>query len=119
MSISNFVSRKLSEIAENNQKSVHDFETQETETIRHQKKYNPSLKHDFRKLLEKSESLAKIFGGQCISHNSFSNCKGRNSIRFNCQNGHNFYLTENQIQDSNLEMVQTDFKCQKREMKQA
>lgn len=92
------MSGKLTEIAEKNEKSAHDgsnYGTQASEPIRHQKKYSPSLKQDFRKLLEKSESLAKIFGGQCISHNSFSNCKGRNSIRFNCQNGHNFYLTEN------------------------
>jgi hypothetical protein len=97
VSISNFVSSRFSEKQE---KCSHDhdqggslFGEPEVSQIRHEKRYHLP-KQDFKKVLQKSEALAKIFGGQCISQNSFSNCKGMNSIRFNCQNGHNFYLTE-------------------------
>lgn len=44
--------------------------------------YHRSL--EFKSIYEKSCNLAKIYNGSCISLNSYSNCKGRNSIRFNC-----------------------------------
>ena len=50
----------------------------------------------------KACELAKIFGGSCLSQDGFSNCKGHNSVRFKCQNEHNFYLTADQIQNSDL-----------------
>ena len=51
-------------------------------------------KPEFTRIFAKAQALAKIYNGHCMSQSSFSNCKGHNSIRFNCQNGHNFYLTE-------------------------
>jgi hypothetical protein len=52
-----------------------------------------SKKQLFEKTLLKANELAKIFNGIVKSESQFSICKGVFSIRFNCQNEHNFYLT--------------------------
>lgn len=57
---------------------------------------------DFNRIFSKAQALAKIYNGHCMSQSSFSNCKGHNSIRFNCQNGHNFYLTEEMLRQANI-----------------
>lgn len=68
-------------------------------------------------VLEKADSLAQIFGGKCLSTNSLSNCKGKNSIRFNCINGHNFYLTEDKIKGADLAALSTNWKRARRDLK--
>jgi len=52
-----------------------------------------SKKHLFDDTLAKAQEIARIFNGIVKSENQFSICKGLFSIRFNCQNEHNFYLT--------------------------
>ena len=38
-------------------------------------------------------------------------------MRFNCTNGHNFYLTEDQIRRANLVTMQTNFKNARKDLK--
>lgn len=59
---------------------------------------------------EKAKKLAKIFGGVVKSESNFSICKGQFSIRFNCQNEHNFYMTADQINRIDLDQVKAAYK---------
>lgn len=40
-------------------------------------------------------------------------------MRFNCRNGHNFYMSESLISQANLEDVQSEFKTYQKQMKKA
>jgi len=68
-------------------------------------------------ILVKAEGLAVIYGGRCLSSNGLSNCKGKNSIRFNCINGHNFYLSEDKIKQANLQTLTSNWKRARRDLK--
>ena len=68
-------------------------------------------------ILEKADLLAQVFGGKCLSTNSLSNCKGKNSIRFNCINGHNFYLTEDKIRGADIQELSSNWKRARRDLK--
>lgn len=43
--------------------------------------------------------MAKKYNGEVLSTNGFSICKGKNSLKFKCLNGHTFYLAVDQIVD--------------------
>jgi hypothetical protein len=75
-------------------------------------------KPEFSRIFQKAQALAKIYNGHCMSQSSFSNCKGHNSIRFNCQNGHNFYLTEEMLRQANISDLQSNFRQARSELKQ-
>lgn len=42
-------------------------------------------------IFEKAQQLAKKFKGECLS-TSYSICKGKNSLKFKCLNGHTFFI---------------------------
>ena len=60
--------------------------------------------------MEKASELAAIFKGNVVSQNQFSICKGQFSIRFNCHNEHNFYLTADQINQMDLKHIKQEFR---------
>lgn len=52
-----------------------------------------------------------------MSTNSLSNCKGKNSIRFNCANGHNFYLSEDKIKRADVQAISNSWKKARKDLK--
>ena len=54
-------------------------------------------------LLSKGNALASLLGGQCISKD-LSKSHSKDSLRFNCRNGHNFYLTLDKLEESHRVM---------------
>jgi len=64
----------------------------------------------FVEILEKAQKLARVFGGLVKTEKSFSICKGNNSIRFNCQNEHNFYLAADVIAAIDIEGIRRKYK---------
>jgi hypothetical protein len=66
--------------------------------------------------LEKSKNLAKIFKGVVKTENQFSICKGQFSIRFNCQNEHNFFLPAEKIRDLDLEDIKNKYRQSRLEL---
>lgn len=62
-------------------------------------KVNTILSKD--QILERSSLLAKKYRGECLS-TSFSICKGRNSIKFRCQNNHTFFVPVETIESLNV-----------------
>ena len=65
---------------------------------------------EFFELKDKAEALAEIFHGKLISSKSFSICKGQFSLRFNCINEHNFYLSADQVRKADLVLIKHQFK---------
>lgn len=70
----------------------------------------------FQEILEKSKNLAKIFKGVVKTENQFSICKGQFSIRFNCQNEHNFFLPAEKIRDLDLEQIKSKYRTSRLEL---
>lgn len=70
----------------------------------------------FQEILEKSKNLAKIFKGVVKTENQFSICKGQFSIRFNCQNEHNFFLPADKIRDLDLDKIKTNYRNSRLEL---
>lgn len=70
----------------------------------------------FLETLEKAKELASIFKGKAISENQFSICKGQFSIRFNCINEHNFYLSADQINSMDLRQIKSEFRSYRKQM---
>ena len=68
-------------------------------------------------ILQKADTHAHSYGGKCMSNNGLSNCKGKNSIRFNCQNGHNFYLSEEKIRQADISRLNKNWKRARRDLK--
>ena len=66
--------------------------------------------------MEKSKNLAKIFKGVVKTENQFSICKGQFSIRFPCQNEHNFYLPADTIRDLDLEDIKNKYRQSRLEL---
>lgn len=64
----------------------------------------------FSAILEQARKLAKVFKGKVITEKSFSICKGNNSIRFNCQNEHNFYLQADILGSLDIEAIKKVYK---------
>mmetsp|Transcript_21717 Transcript_21717/g.33461 ORF Transcript_21717/g.33461 Transcript_21717/m.33461 type:complete len:96 (+) Transcript_21717:1372-1659(+) len=64
----------------------------------------------FEEIKSKAILLAKIFNGSLKSESSFSICRGVLSIRFNCQNEHNFYLSADQISSLDLDVIKAQYK---------
>jgi hypothetical protein len=81
------------------------------------KSKNTQEQQGIASILEKAEALAKIYGGKCLSQTSLSNCKGRNSIRFNCINAHNFYLSEDKIQSCDIPKLTASWKNARKDLK--
>ena len=53
--------------------------------------------------------MAKIFNGTVVS-DKFSKAKGVDSIRFNCQNEHNFYIAASVIDEADLDLTKKRYK---------
>ena len=53
-------------------------------------------------IFEKAQLLAKKFEGECLSTN-LSICKGKNAIKFRCQNNHIFFIDLGNIEMSSVE----------------
>lgn len=86
-----------------------DAEWQPRGTVSNKK--SSGQKHQqFVEVSDKARKLAKIFNGVIKSESNFSICKGQFSIRFNCQNEHNFYLTADQINKLDLDQVKLSYK---------
>lgn len=64
----------------------------------------------FRETLVKAQALARIFNGEVRSDTGFSICKGQFSIRFLCQNEHNFFLPADRIRNLDLDEVKQAYK---------
>lgn len=97
-----------------------DVSKREVKAMTKSKSYKPNVfygSQNLLDLLDKGKDLAKIFSGKCMSSNSLSNCKGKNSIRFNCTNGHNFYLSEDKVKRIDVEAIQTNWKRARRDLK--
>lgn len=52
-------------------------------------------------VFEKAKLLATKYKGDCQS-NSYSICKGKNSLKFKCLNGHIFFMPVEDIESANL-----------------
>lgn len=66
-------------------------------------------REDKQDLLAKAARLAEIFKGECLSTaSSFSICKGKNTLKFKCQNNHTFFLGANFLDTFSLEDLHTD-----------
>ena len=50
------------------------------------------------------------------TENQFSICKGQFSIRFNCQNEHNFFLPAEKIRDLDLEDIKNKYRQSRLEL---
>jgi len=68
-------------------------------------------------IFEKAKELAAIYGGKCVSTHSLSNCKGRSCLRFNCLNGHNFYLTEEKIKRADTPSLLANWRQAKKDLR--
>jgi hypothetical protein len=64
-------------------------------------------KDQFMDIVDKAKELACIFHGQVKSEKNFSMCKGQPSIRFSCQNEHNFFLSADQIARSDVSLIKS------------
>ena len=64
----------------------------------------------FSETVAKARQLAKVFNGEVRSDAGFSICKGQYSIRFFCQNEHNFFLDAATIQDMDVEKIRHKYK---------
>ena len=53
----------------------------------------------FSKLLKQGKQLATWLDAECVS-TSFSKSHQESSLRFNCQNGHNFFLSINKVTET-------------------
>ena len=60
--------------------------------------------------MAKAQKLAKVFNGQVRSDAGFSICKGQHSIRFLCQNEHNFFLDAAAIRDMDVDKIRHKYK---------
>jgi hypothetical protein len=54
-------------------------------------------KQNILEVFEKAKLLAQKFKGECISQ-SFSICKGKNSLKFKCPNSHTFFVAVDLIE---------------------
>ena len=81
----------------------------ETRPCRHEIKFVNKNQY-FADILEKAQKLARVFNGAIKTEKSFSICKGNNSIRFNCQNEHNFYLSAEIISSIDIDEVKKQYK---------
>ena len=50
-------------------------------------------------IFERAQDLAASYDGECLS-SQYSICKGKNAIKFRCQNAHTFYVSVDQIPES-------------------
>jgi hypothetical protein len=62
---------------------------------------HPSVNQEESKtdVFEKAKTIAKRYNGECIS-NQLSICKGKNSLKFKCQNNHIFFLDVDVIEQT-------------------
>ena len=64
----------------------------------------------FQEMLTISTRLSSIFNGSVKSETQFSVCKGELSMRFTCQNEHNFFLTVEQLRLLDLDAIGRQYK---------
>ena len=69
-------------------------------------KINKDKKESKTKIFEKAALLASKFRGECQS-TTFSICKGKNAIKFKCQNNHTFFMAVETLETLNVEGVST------------
>ena len=67
---------------------------------------NNNKRESKNKIFEKAALLALKFKGECQS-TSYSICKGKNSIKFKCQNNHTFFMPVETLETINIEGIQT------------
>jgi hypothetical protein len=63
-----------------------------------------SKKESKNKIFEKAALLALKFKGECQS-TTYSICKGKNSIKFKCQNNHTFFMSVDFLDTLNIEGI--------------
>lgn len=63
---------------------------------------NSSKKESKAKIFEKAALLALKFKGECQS-TTFSICKGKNAIKFKCQNNHTFFMAVETLETLRVE----------------
>lgn len=75
-------------------------------SFRNSNRANNNIKRESKnKIFEKAALLALKFKGECQS-TSFSICKGKNSIKFKCQNNHTFFMPVETLETINIEGIQ-------------
>ena len=66
-----------------------------------------------KNVFDRARRLAKKYKGECQSTSGFSICKGKNSIKFRCLNGHTFYVAVDILDSKDKSQDEWCYKCKK------